>query len=207
MRSVFKQLDSVGTRVKTWLAFGAVALLSACNTGPASFTNTDITGSSLVANFKLKDLSGTERTMESYKGKVVAMFFGYTHCPDVCPITMQQWSEVKAKLGEKGDNLQVLFVSVDPERDTPELLKKYVPQFNPTFDALTAESSEELKPLLAGLRVYAGKVEGSRPDNYLMDHTSASYVFDQQGRARLLVRHNADSAPVVSDVEQILDGK
>ena len=193
--------------VKTWLAFGAVALLAACSAGPASFINTDITGSSLVANFKLKDLSGTERTMESYKGKVVAMFFGYTHCPDVCPITMQQWSEVKAKLGEKGDNLQVLFVSVDPERDTPELLKKYVPQFNPTFDALTAESSEELKPLLAGLRVYAGKGEGSRPDNYLMDHTSASYVFDQQGRARLLVRHNADSAPVVSDVEQILDGK
>lgn len=193
--------------VKTSLIFGVVALLTACNTGPASFINTDITGSSLVANFKLKDLSGTERTMESYKGKVVAMFFGYTHCPDVCPITMQQWSEVKAKLGEKGDSLQVLFVSVDPERDTPELLKKYVPQFNPTFDALTAESSEELKPLLAGLRVYAGKVEGSTPDNYLMDHTSASYVFDQQGRARLLVRHNADSAPVVSDVEQILDGK
>lgn len=185
----------------------SVVFLAACNVGPANFINTDITGSALVANFKLKDLSGTERTMESYKGKVVAMFFGYTHCPDVCPITMQQWSEVKAKLGEKGDNLQVLFVSVDPERDTPELLKKYVPQFNPTFDALTAESFEELKPLLSGLRVYAAKVEGSSPDNYLMDHTSASYVFDQQGRARLLVRHNADSAPVVSDVEQILDGK
>lgn len=185
----------------------SVVFLAACNVGPANFINTDITGSALVANFKLKDLSGTERTMESYKGKVVAMFFGYTHCPDVCPITMQQWSEVKAKLGEKGDNLQVLFVSVDPERDTPELLKKYVPQFNPTFDALTAESFEELKPLLSGLRVYAAKVEGSSPENYLMDHTSASYVFDQQGRARLLVRHNADSAPVVSDVEQILDGK
>jgi protein SCO1 len=203
MRSVFKQFQ----QVSKVLVFGAVALLAACNTGPATFTNTDITGSSLVANFKLKDLSGTERTMESYQGKVVAMFFGYTHCPDVCPITMQQWSEVKAKLGEKGDNLQVLFVSVDPERDTPELLKKYVPQFDPSFDALTAESSEELKPLLAGLRVFAGKVEGSTPDNYLMDHTSASYVFDQQGRARLLVRHNADSAPVVGDVEQILDGK
>lgn len=188
-------------------ALGAVVLLAACNAGPAQFVNTDITGSSLVADFKLKDLSGTERTMESYRGKVVAMFFGYTHCPDVCPITMQQWSEVKAKLGEKGDNLQVLFVSVDPERDTPELLRSYVPQFNPTFDALTAKSSEELKPLLSGLRVFAGKVEGSSPDNYLMDHTSASYVFDQQGRARLLVRHNADSEPVVNDVEQILDGK
>lgn len=203
MRSVFKQFQFV----KVWFALGAVALLSACSTGPANFINTDITGSALVANFKLKDLSGTERTMESYKGKVVAMFFGYTHCPDVCPITMQQWSEVKAKLGEKGDNLQVLFVSVDPERDTPELLRGYVPQFNPTFDALTAASLEDLNPLLAGLRVYAGKVEGSSPDNYLMDHTAASYVFDQQGRARLLIRHNADSAPVVSDVEQILDGK
>lgn len=188
-------------------ALAAVVLLAACNVGPATFINTDITGSALVANFKLKDLSGTERTLESYKGKVVAMFFGYTHCPDVCPITMQQWNEVKAKLGEKGDNLQVLFVSIDPERDTPELLKKYVPQFNPSFDALTASSLDELKPLLTGLRVFAGKVEGSSPENYLMDHTSASYVFDQQGRARLLVRHNADSAPVVSDVEQILDGK
>lgn len=188
-------------------ALATVMLLAACNVGPASFINTDITGSALVANFKLKDLSGTERTMESYKGKVVAMFFGYTHCPDVCPITMQQWNEVKAKLGGKGDNLQVLFVSIDPERDTPELLRKYVPQFNPSFDALTASSLDELKPLLTGLRVFAGKVEGSSPENYLMDHTSASYVFDQQGRARLLVRHNADSAPVVSDVEQILDGK
>ncbi|BET24701.1 protein SCO1/2 [Limnobacter thiooxidans] len=197
-------------QIKQWVrgaALGAVVLLAACNMGPATFVNTDITGSALVANFKLKDLSGTERTMESYKGKVVAMFFGYTHCPDVCPITMQQWNEVKAKLGAKGDNLQVLFVSIDPERDTPELLKKYVPQFNPSFDALTASSLDELKPLLTGLRVFAGKVEGSSPENYLMDHTSASYVFDQQGRARLLVRHNADSAPVVSDVEQILDGK
>ncbi|MCZ8016467.1 MAG: SCO family protein [Limnobacter sp.] len=197
-------------QIKQWVrgaALGAVVLLAACNMGPATFVNTDITGSALVANFKLKDLSGTERTMESYKGKVVAMFFGYTHCPDVCPITMQQWNEVKAKLGAKGDNLQVLFVSIDPERDTPELLKKYVPQFNPSFDALTAASLDELKPLLTGLRVFAGKVEGSSPENYLMDHTSASYVFDQQGRARLLVRHNADSAPVVSDVEQILDGK
>lgn len=200
---MFKQFN----KLVRGAAMAAVMLLAACNVGPATFINTDITGSALVANFKLKDLSGTERTMESYKGKVVAMFFGYTHCPDVCPITMQQWNEVKAKLGDKGDNLQVLFVSIDPERDTPELLKKYVPQFNPSFDALTAASLDELKPLLTGLRVFAGKVEGSSPENYLMDHTSASYVFDQQGRARLLVRHNADSAPVVSDVEQILDGK
>jgi len=201
---MFKRIQTGVVRLG---ALCAVALLAACNVGPAKFTNTDITGSALVADFRLKDLSGTERTMESYKGKVVAMFFGYTHCPDVCPITMQQWNEVKTRLGDKGDNLQVLFVSIDPERDTPELLKKYVPQFNPSFDALTASSLDELKPLLTGLRVFAGKVEGSSPENYLMDHTSASYVFDQQGRARLLVRHNADSTPVVEDVAQILAGK
>ncbi len=200
---MFKQVRKV---MAAFFASAAI-LLAACNVGPANFTNTDITGSSLEANFKLKDLSGTERTMESYRGKVVAMFFGYTHCPDVCPITMQQWNEVKTKLGKKGENLQVLFVSVDPERDTPELLRQYVPQFNPSFDALTVASFDELKPLLAGLRVYAAKVEGKTPDNYLVDHTSASYVFDQQGRVRLLVRHNADSLPVLADVEQILDGR
>ncbi|WP_370264222.1 SCO family protein [Limnobacter sp.] len=185
----------------------AMFALGACNMGPAKFVNTDITGSSLKADFELKDLSGTVRTIESYKGKVVAIFFGYTHCPDVCPITMQQWSEVKAQLGDKGNKLQVLFVSVDPERDTPELLRNYVPKFNPTFDALTAEKPEDLKPLLSGLKVYAAKVETDRPGQYLMDHTSASYVFDQQGRPRLLIRHNADAAPVVRDVAQILDGK
>ncbi|HEY1057203.1 MAG TPA: SCO family protein [Limnobacter sp.] len=193
-------------RVLAVLALGlGMGVLSACNVGPAKFVNTDITGSSLVAPFKLKDLQGETRTLESYKGKVVAMFFGYTHCPDVCPTTMQQWNEVKAKLGEKGKNLQVIFVTVDPERDTPELLAKYVPQFNPDFQALWG-TPEDLKPLLAGLRVYAQKVE--QPDgSYLMDHTAASYVFDQQGRARLLIRHNADPVPVVEDVAQILDGK
>jgi protein SCO1/2 len=194
-------------QMKQAVLWVGIFLLSACNLGPASFINTDITGSALVAHFKLKDLSGTERTMESYRGKVVAMFFGYTHCPDVCPITMQQWSEVKAQLGKKGDNLQVLFVSVDPERDTPELLRQYVPKFNSSFDALTASSAEELKPLLAGLRVYSSQVKGNSPENYLVDHTAASFVFDQQGRVRLLIRYNADLAPMISDVEQILDGK
>lgn len=190
---------------RLWLASMALAL-AACSPSPPSFVNTDITGSALVANFELKDLQGEVRTMESYRGKVVAMFFGYTHCPDVCPITMQQWAQVRAELGSKADDLQVLFVSVDQERDTPELLKAYVPQFDPTFNALIG-TDEELKPLLAGLRVYSDRLKRGDEANYLVDHTSASYVFDQEGRARLLVRHSADASPVVNDVAQILAGK
>ncbi len=204
---MFKQFKSLvcGTVVFSVCAL----LLVACHNGNgvAVFTNTDITGSDLVANFKLKDLSGTERTMESYKGKVVALFFGYTHCPDVCPTTLQYWSEVKARLADKGKNLQVLFVSVDPERDTPELLRKYVPQFNSTFNALTAQSADELKPLLAGLHIFAAKTQVNGSQNYLMDHTSATYVFDQQGRPRLLVRLQTDHAAVVDDIKQILAEK
>lgn len=188
------------------MAVTGLAGLSACSERPVRFTNTDITGSALVARFSLKDLQGETRTLDSYKGKVVAMFFGYTHCPDVCPITLQQWAQVKSELGELGNNLQVIFVTVDPERDTPDLLAKYVPRFDPTFQALHG-TQDDLKPLLAGLKVYAQKVENSKGEGYLMDHTAASFVFDQQGRTRLLVRHNADIKPVVADVRQILQGK
>lgn len=187
------------------VSLAAAVSVAACNAQP-QFINTDITGSSLTAPFTLKDLSGATVTMDSYKGKVVAMFFGYTNCPDVCPITLQQWAAVKQELGDKAKDLQVLFVSVDPERDTPELLAKYVPQFDPTFNALIG-TTEEIKPLLAGLRVYSAKVEGKNKSNYLMDHTASSYVFDQQGRVRLLVRHNADAKPVIQDVGKLLDGK
>lgn len=186
----------------------AVALLAlaSCDSKP-EFKSTDITGASLSAPFELKDLEGQTRTLASYKGKVVAMFFGYTHCPDVCPTTLAEWAQVKQKLGSKGDKLQVLFVSVDPERDTPELLKQYVPKFDPSFDALTG-TEDQLKPLLAGLKVYAAKVQQSdKPGDYLMDHSASSYVFDQTGAIRLLVRYNTPAKDVASDVEQILDGK
>lgn len=177
-------------------------LLQGCDYKP-KFTNTDITGSALTAPFQLKDLSGEMRTLDSYKGKVVAMFFGYTHCPDVCPVTMQQWSQIRQALGQEGKDLQVIFVSVDPKRDTPELLRSYVPKFDSSFQALTG-SEEELQPLLKGLRVFSQKVEGKVEGQYLMDHSTTSYVFDKTGTLRLLVRHNADIEPVVKDIKQLL---
>ena len=188
-----------------WLLvlFGLVA----CSPDKPQFKSIDVTGANYAQGFTLTDAQGQRRSLQDFKGKVVVVFFGYTQCPDVCPTSLQELADTRRLLGPDGDKLQGVFVTVDPARDTPELLKKYVPQFNPSFDALTASSLDELKPLLTGLRVFAGKVEGSSPENYLMDHTSASYVFDQQGRARLLVRHNADSTPVVEDVAQILAGK
>jgi protein SCO1/2 len=183
-----------------------VGLLSACDAGSTRFVNNDITGSGLTASFRLKDLQGQVRTLGSYRGKVVVMFFGYTHCPDVCPITLQQWAEVKSRLGEQGKHLQVIFVSVDPERDTPDLLSRYVPRFDPTFQALHG-SEAELQPLLKGLKVLVSKVktnEGQANESYLIDHTAASFVFDQQGKPRLLIRHQAAIAPVVKDLQALL---
>lgn len=176
--------------------------LTACDVRPR-FINTDLTGSALEAPFQLKDLNGEVRTLASYKGQVVAMFFGYTHCPDVCPTTLSQWAQVKQQLGSDAKDLQVIFVSVDQARDTPELLKAYVPKFDSSFQALTG-TDDELKPLLAGLRVFAQKVEGKTPGQYLMDHTASSYVFDKTGTLRLLIRHNTDPAPIVKDIKKLL---
>ncbi|MDX1668254.1 MAG: SCO family protein [Limnobacter sp.] len=188
-----------------WFLAAALALVLAGCDSAAKFNNTDITGSALTAdNFKLKDLSGKERTMDSYEGQVVAMFFGYTNCPDACPITLQQLAAVKQELTAKADGLQVLFVSVDPERDTPELLRQYVPQFHPSFNALTG-SMEELKPLLEGMRVYHAKSGDTESDNYLVDHSSSVYIFDKNGNPRLFVRHNSDPEPLAQDILTLIN--
>ena len=196
--------------VSSWvLNIGLVLMVLGCDAGSARFANTDITGSALTAQFNLKDLQGQTRTLESYRGKVLVIFFGYMHCPDVCPTTLHDWAVVKDQLGEEGNAVQVVFVTVDPQRDTPELLRNYVPRFDPSFQALHG-TEEELKPLLAGLRVLVSKVkpEGNTPSNmYTIDHTAASFVFDPQGKARVLVRYQAEVGAVVRDIKQILNGR
>lgn len=196
-------LKSTMRRLTIGAVFAVGAVFASGCSEPASFNNTDITGSALSAPFELTNLAGEKVTLTSYQGKVVAMFFGYTHCPDVCPITLSQWAQVKDELGPDGDKLKVLFVSVDQARDTPELLKQFVPQFNPDFDALIGTDAE-LTPLLKGLRVYSAKVDGDNPNNYLMDHSSSSYVFDQRGQLRLLVRHNSETQPLVQDIKLLI---
>lgn len=181
-------------------------LLAGCdkvNNRPAAFKNTDLTGLDYARDFALTDHNGKPRTLADFKGKVVVMFFGYTQCPDVCPTTMAEMANVVKELGPQGKDVQVLFVTIDPERDTKELLASYVPAFNPTFlglygdAAATARTAKEFK-------VFYAKVPGSTPENYSMDHTAGSYVFDRNGKLRLFLRHGQGAASIVPDLRQLL---
>ncbi|WOD18315.1 SCO family protein [Paraburkholderia kirstenboschensis] len=190
----------------------ACALVSAlfvagCGKQTPAFQNLDLTGNTQFgSNFSLPDTSGKIRTMADYKGKVVVLFFGYTHCPDVCPTTMAELSQALQQLGpEDAKRVQVLFVTVDPERDTDALLAQYVPAFNPTFVGLRPADEAQLKKVAKDFRVYYAKVPGKTPDSYTMDHTAASYVFDPEGKLRLFARDGQGAAPWVHDIELLLD--
>ncbi|TFW19749.1 SCO family protein [Massilia arenosa] len=170
---------------------------------PLSFQNTDITGLDYAKNFSLTDQNGQQRTLADFKGKVVVMFFGYTQCPDVCPTTMAELSKVMQQLGPQADQVQVLFVTVDPERDTQELLKQYVPNFDKRFLGLRG-SAEETKAVAKEFKVFYQKVPGSQPDSYSMDHTAGMYVFDKSGKVRLFIRNGQAPEAITSDIKQLL---
>lgn len=179
-----------------------VFALAGCGGSDARFKNVDITGADYGKDFSLADQAGKTRTLSDFRGKVVVMFFGYTHCPDVCPTTLAELKMVKEQLGRDGERLQVLFVTVDPERDTQELLAQYVPAFDPSFIGLRGDAAATAK-VAKDFKVFYQKVPGSKPDNYSVDHTAASYVFDPQGRLRLFVRHG-NAANLVSDLRALL---
>ncbi|WP_296872541.1 SCO family protein, partial [Tibeticola sp.] len=141
-----------------------------------------------------------------FKGKVVVVFFGYTHCPDVCPTTLSELAQVKQALGSEGDRLQVLFVSVDPERDTPAVLKAYMQPFDPSFLALYAPTPEKLAALAQGFKAVYQKVPRKDSADYSVDHTAASYVYDPQGRLRLFVRYNTPVVELTEDIKRLILG-
>jgi len=180
-----------------------LATLVACSEERASFVNTDITGLDYAKGFSLKDHNGKPVTLESYKGKVVVMFFGFTQCPDVCPTTMAEMAAVMQELGPQAKDVQVLFVTLDPERDTAELLKQYVPAFHPSFVGLYGTPAE-IDQTAKEFKVFYKKVPGQDPANYTIDHTAGSYVFDKQGKVRLFLRHAQGTKPVVHDLKQLL---
>lgn len=180
-------------------------LLAGCDklSSPPAFKNTDLTGLDYAKGFSLTDHTGQARTLADFRGKLVVLFFGYTQCPDVCPTTMAEMAAVMKELGPSSNDVQVLFVTLDPERDTQEVLAHYVPAFDKRFIGLrgtpeqTAQTAKEFK-------VFVAKVAGSTPDNYTVDHTAGSYVFDKDGRIRLFVRHGGGPAPIVHDLRQLL---
>lgn len=188
-------------------AFSASMLasaLAACAEKKAQFNAIDLTGADYAKDFHLPDADGRMRSLGEFKGKLVALFFGYTQCPDVCPTTMAELAEAKKLLGPQGDKLQVVFVTVDPERDTSQVLKGYMGNFDPTFVALRP-SPEQLAAVAKDFKVYYKKVDGNTPTSYTMDHSAATYVYDTKGQLRLYARYGAGPQALASDFKQLLE--
>lgn len=178
--------------------------LSACSPKP-EFKNIDITGSTAFGkDFSLIDPDGKVRTLADFKGKVVVMFFGYTQCPDICPTTLTEMQQVMTLLGPQSDKVQVLFVTVDPERDTAAILKQYVPSFDPRFLGLRPADEAALEKVAKDFKIYYKKVPGTSPGSYTMDHTAGSYAFDPQGRLRLYVKHAQGPETLAHDLKELL---
>ena len=171
--------------------------------GGPFFRATDITGADFARDFQLVDHNGTPRTLADFHGKVVVVFFGFTHCPDVCPTALVKLKAVLDRLGTDADRVQVLLVTVDPERDSPQLLKAYTTGFHPSFLGLTG-TPEQIKATVRGFNAIAIRQPGADADTYTVDHTSAMYVFDPQGRVRLYVAGNADVESIATDVAVLL---
>ncbi len=191
-------------RVRKALVFvSMVSALAGCGPGKPQFEGVDITGANYAHDFHLIDASGATRSLADYRGKEVVMFFGYTQCPDVCPTTMADLKAVMQMLGPDADRVQVLFVTLDPERDKPALLAQYVPAFDPRFvglyadDATTARTAKEFK-------VFYQRVPGPTPTSYTFDHTAGTYVFDTGGRIRLFLRQGQSASSIAHDLKQLL---
>jgi protein SCO1/2 len=185
------------------LVLAAALALAACDASGPSFKYTDITGADYGRDFSLTDHTGKPRTLADFRGKVVVVFFGYTRCPDVCPTTLADLKIAREQLGEDGKRVQVLFVTVDPERDTQQLLANYVPAFDPSFLGLYGDAAATVR-VAKEFKVFYQKVPGKTPDSYTVDHTSGSYVFDPQGRLRLLVRPG-NVPNLVADLRTLLN--
>jgi protein SCO1/2 len=195
-----------------FLSFLVALAIAGCDGKPA-FKNTDVTGLDYAKDFRLTDHTGKPRSMADFKGKVVTIFFGYTQCPDVCPTTMAEMKSVMQKLGPAdAAKVQVLFITIDPERDTPALLSQYVPAFDPTFLGLYGDIATTEKTA-KDFKVYFKKAPGKTPGSYSMDHSAGSYVYDPQGRLRLYVRGappGEDASPSIerlaADIKLLLGG-
>jgi protein SCO1 len=186
------------------LAAGGMLPLAGCSDKAPSFVSIDITGADYARDFSLVDHNGQTRSIKDFAGKVVVVFFGFTQCPDVCPTAMSELAEIRKLLGADGERLQGIFITVDPDRDTPEVLKAYMANFDPSFLALRPSSPEQLAALAKDFKAYYKKVDGRTPTSYTMDHSAGSYVFDPQGRIRLFTRHGMGAKALAGDLRQLL---
>lgn len=178
--------------------------LIACSPKP-SFKNVDITGSKAFGNdFSLLDPDGKVRTLSDFKGKAVVIFFGYTQCPDVCPTTLTEMQQVMTLLGPQADKVQVLFITVDPDRDTAAILKQYVPAFDKRFLGLRPADQAALEKVAKDFMIYYKQVPGTSAGSYTIDHTAGSYAFDPEGRLRLYIKHAQGPEILAQDLKELL---
>ena len=201
---------NVSRRLALALAAGAAALLvSGCDRAasppPHKFSAIDLTGAEYAHGFSMADFDGKTRTLADFKGKVTAVFFGYTQCPDACPTTLAELAGVSKSLGADAARLQVVFITVDPARDTAALLKNYVTAFNPSFLALRGDDAQT-KAVAKEFKVFYEKVPGTTPQTYTVDHTAGTYLFDPQGRIRLFARQGMDPTQLTDDVKALIGG-
>jgi protein SCO1/2 len=181
----------------------AAAALAGCAESKPQFRAVDITGAEYAKDFALPDADGRLRTLKEFAGRAVVVFFGYTQCPDVCPTTMAELAQARQLLGAAGAKVQGIFVTVDPERDTPEVLKAYMRNFDPSFVALRG-TPEQVSAVARDFKVYFKKVDGKTPGSYTMDHSAASFVYDAKGRLRLYTRYGGGPQALADDLKLLL---
>lgn len=187
------------------LFFSLALVLAGCSE-PKPFVSTDLSMVDWGKDFKLTDHNGQPRRLGDFKGKAVVLFFGYTQCPDVCPTTLSIMRDTMTLLGDDAKRVQVLFATVDPARDTPQLLAQYVPAFHPSFLGLYADE-QTIAAVAKDFKVFYARQPGKTPDSYSIDHSTGSFAFDPQGKLRLLLRHGEAPANVAADLKLLLAGK
>lgn len=189
------------------IAIVALVSLAGCEKlfAPKSpFHGIDVTGAPIGGEMRLTDQSGRLRTLADFQGKVVVVAFGYTQCPDVCPTTLADLAAAMKQLGADAANVQVLFVTVDPKRDTPELLRQYAGAFDPRFVALRGDAASTAK-VAKEFHVYAAERPGKTPETYTVDHSSQMFVLDRGGRTRLLIAYGTKPEDIASDIRILLN--
>lgn len=191
-----------------WLAAvwaAALFALAGCQPAPQppAFQATDITGATFARDFRLTDHTGRQRTLADFRGKVVAVFFGYTHCPDVCPTTLADFAAALKLLGPDAARVQVIFVTLDPQRDTPEILRQFVPAFNPGFLGMYTDP-DTLAQLAKEYKVVYQKTSVKAADDYLIDHSAGTYIYDPRGHLRLLVPYGSAPEAIAHDLKILL---
>jgi protein SCO1/2 len=191
---------------QVWLCLTALILIAACTPQPVEFRNTELTGATFGRRLELPADDGARRSLADYRGKAVVVFFGYTACPDICPTTLARYAAVWKELGSQAESAQLLFVTLDPERDSPARVAEYVRWFHPAFVGLVG-SPAEVREAAGEFRVFSARQQTGGGTGYVIDHSTGAYVFDPAGRLRLYVKDGAPVADIVADLRLLLAGR